>query len=95
LLVDHCIQDNHKSTSTGKETGYSPPYGVPARTWEVPLCDSSLDRAGYEEEMKAFCRAVYSGKPSCPTFRDAYQAMRVAAAIVESLKTGRPVDVDL
>ena len=76
------------------EAGYRPPHGVPGRSWTVPVRDNSEARAGYEGQMFAFCRAVQEGQPSFPTFRDAYQAMRVAAAIIESLaERGRVVEV--
>lgn len=77
----------------GPEAGYRPPYGVPAKTWTTPTRDNSERRAGYEGEIAAFARAVRAKKADRPTFRDAYQAMKIAHLILESLEKGHPVDV--
>jgi predicted dehydrogenase len=43
--------------------------------------------------MEAFARAVQSGIPDSPTLRDAYQAMRVCEALLDSIQHGEPVAV--
>lgn len=56
---------------------------------------SFLEQYGeaYRREVAAFVAAVRSGAPCSPTLADALSALRVAAAVKKSLRTGRVVRV--
>jgi predicted dehydrogenase len=41
--------------------------------------------------MQAFARAVLAGKPDAPTLRDAWRAMQVCEAMLDSIEQGGPV----
>ena len=47
----------------------------------------------YESEMDAFVTALAEGRPMSPDFHDGVEALRLAVAAGESLRTGRVVDV--
>ena len=47
----------------------------------------------YEAEMDAFVAALAEGAPMSPDFTDGVEALRLAVAAGESLRTGRVVDV--
>jgi len=47
----------------------------------------------YEAEMDAFVAALTTGAPVSPDFADGVEALRLAVAAGESLRTGRAVDV--
>jgi myo-inositol 2-dehydrogenase/D-chiro-inositol 1-dehydrogenase len=47
----------------------------------------------YEAEMNAFVAALAEGTPMSPDFADGVEALRLAVAAGESLRTGRAVDV--
>jgi myo-inositol 2-dehydrogenase/D-chiro-inositol 1-dehydrogenase len=47
----------------------------------------------YEAEMDAFVAALTEGRPMSPDFADGVEALRLAVAAGESLRTGRVVDV--
>jgi myo-inositol 2-dehydrogenase/D-chiro-inositol 1-dehydrogenase len=47
----------------------------------------------YEAEMDAFVAALVQGGPMSPDFADGVEALRLAVAAGESLRTGRVVDV--
>jgi myo-inositol 2-dehydrogenase/D-chiro-inositol 1-dehydrogenase len=47
----------------------------------------------YESEMDAFVNALADGRPMSPDFADGIEALRLAVAAGESLRTGRAVDV--
>ena len=47
----------------------------------------------YESEMDAFVNALAEGRPMSPDFHDGVEALRLAVAAGESLRTGRVVDV--
>ena len=47
----------------------------------------------YEAEMDAFVAAIAEGQPLSPDFTDGVEALRLAVAAGESLRTGRVVDV--
>lgn len=75
------------------ESGYRPAPGLPGHWWRTPFRDNAEQRAGYWGQMLAFARAIRLGEPTCPTLRDAYQAMRVCEAMLQSIETGRPVEL--
>jgi predicted dehydrogenase len=75
------------------DSGYLPVPGLPGHYWKTPFRDSGERRAGYWGQMKAFARAVGLGLPTFPTLRDAYQAMRVCEAILQSIETGKVVEL--
>jgi predicted dehydrogenase len=75
------------------ESGYRPVPGLPGYSWRTPFRDNGERRAGYWGEMRAFARAVRLGEPTSPTLRDACQAMRVCEAILQSIGTGKPVEL--
>ncbi len=47
----------------------------------------------YEAEMDAFIAALADGSPMSPDFTDGVEALRLAVAAGESLRTGRAVEV--
>jgi len=47
----------------------------------------------YEAEMDVFVAAIAEGQPLGPDFTDGVEALRLAVAAGESLRTGRVVDV--
>jgi myo-inositol 2-dehydrogenase / D-chiro-inositol 1-dehydrogenase len=47
----------------------------------------------YESELDAFVNALAEGRPLSPDFHDGVEALRLAVAAGESLRTGRVVDV--
>jgi myo-inositol 2-dehydrogenase/D-chiro-inositol 1-dehydrogenase len=47
----------------------------------------------YESEIDAFVNALADGRPMSPDFADGVEALRLAVAAGESLRTGRAVDV--
>jgi myo-inositol 2-dehydrogenase/D-chiro-inositol 1-dehydrogenase len=47
----------------------------------------------YEAEMDAFVASLEEGRPTSPDFSDGVEALRLAVAAGESLRTGRVVDV--
>jgi myo-inositol 2-dehydrogenase / D-chiro-inositol 1-dehydrogenase len=47
----------------------------------------------YQAEMDAFVGALEEGRPMSPDFSDGVEALRLAVAAGESLRTGRAVDV--
>ena len=75
------------------EGGYRPNPGIPGRYWTPPVRDNAEQRGGYWGQMQAFARAVLTGQSDSPTLRDAYQAMRVCEAILDSIQTNQPVDL--
>jgi predicted dehydrogenase len=55
--------------------------------------DNAEVRSGYWGQMQAFAQAIQSGKPNVPTLRDAYQAMVVADAILDSIDRRTPIEL--
>jgi myo-inositol 2-dehydrogenase/D-chiro-inositol 1-dehydrogenase len=47
----------------------------------------------YEAEMESFVTALEEGRPMSPDFSDGLEALRLAVAAAESLRTGRVVDL--
>ena len=60
-----------------------------------PVLHSFIERyaQAYEAEMDAFVTALAEGAPVSPDFSDGVEALRLAVAAGESLRTGRAVDV--
>jgi myo-inositol 2-dehydrogenase / D-chiro-inositol 1-dehydrogenase len=51
-------------------------------------------REAYQAEVEAFMAAVEEGRPMTPDFSDGLEALRLADAAQESLKSGRAVELD-
>jgi predicted dehydrogenase len=66
----------------------------PAFTWDggIGYADGVV-RPGYREEWQAFARAITEDTPCHPNVEDAWQAMRVIEALMESLQTGAAVEI--
>ena len=76
-----------------EESGYQPVPGIPGHYWHPATRDNAERRGGYWGQMEAFAHAVQTGIPDSPTLRDAYQAMRVCEALLDSIQHGEPVAV--
>lgn len=76
-----------------EESGYQPMPGIPGHYWIPATRDNAERRGGYWGQMQAFARAVQTGVSDSPTLRDAYQAMRVCEAILDSIEQKEPVTV--
>jgi predicted dehydrogenase len=50
-------------------------------------------RPGYREEWQAFARAIREGSECRADVEDAWQAMRIVEAVLESLRDERPVEL--
>ena len=75
------------------ESGYGPSPGIPGYYWTPATRDNAEQRGGYRVEMQAFAQAVLSGKPSVPSLRDAYRAMQICEAILDSIEKRQPVQL--
>lgn len=80
----------HFETAT-EESGYSPSPGIPGQYWAPAARDNAEKRGGYWGQMQAFARAVLAGKSDSPTLRDAWRAMQVCEAMLDSIDRGEPV----
>lgn len=69
-----------------EESGYAPSPGIPGQYWTPAVRDNAERRGGYWPQMQAFARAVLSGEPDCPTLRDAYRAMQICEAMLDSIE---------
>lgn len=67
------------------------PGAAPERAPGPPAPPSPDDP--YRRELEHFLQALETGEPFLVTPRDAHEALRVALAAIESLRTGQPVDV--
>ena len=75
------------------EGGYSFPVGRPSQRWDIPLRDNAEQRAGYLGEMEHFAECLLEGTPPYPSIRDGYRALLVCEAILESVETGKAVEI--
>jgi myo-inositol 2-dehydrogenase/D-chiro-inositol 1-dehydrogenase len=77
----------------GRRTGmaFSGPAG---RLVETVRGDQELFPGAYTAELAAFVEAVRTGTPAPVTGEDARAALVIALAAAESVRTGRPVQVD-
>ncbi len=75
------------------ESGYQPVPGIPGQYWHPATRDNAERRGGYWGQLEAFARAVQTGIPDSPTLRDAYQALRVCEALLDSIQRGEPIAV--
>lgn len=77
------------------ESGYGPSPGIPGQYWSPAVRDNAEKRGGYWGEMEAFAKALLSGKADSPTLTDAYQAMRVCEAILDSIERHEVVKMNV
>ena len=75
------------------ESGYRPSPGIPGHYWAPAVRDNAEQRSGYWHQMQAFGQAVQQGQASLPTVRDAYRAMQICEAILDSIDRAEPVSV--
>lgn len=75
------------------ESGYHPNPGIPGHYWSPATRDNAEQRSGYRVQMQAFAQAVRSGKSDVPTLRDAYQAMVVCEAMLDSIDKRQPIQI--
>lgn len=73
-------------------SGYRPTPGIPGLSWTPATRDNAEIRSGYWGQMAAFARAVRAGAGAEPTLRDAWRAMALCAAILDSSERGQPVE---
>ena len=50
-------------------------------------------RQAYESELNSFVASLQEGRPMSPDFADGLEALQLAAAAGESLRTGRVVEI--
>ncbi|MBV7335556.1 Gfo/Idh/MocA family oxidoreductase [Chloroflexi bacterium TSY] len=75
------------------ESGYGPTPGIPGHYWAPAVRDNAEKRGGYWHQMQAFAHAVQSGKTSVPTLYDAYRAMVICDAMLDSIERKEPIEV--
>lgn len=63
--------------------------GGPADSGESP--DVATGKSPFQAELEHFVRCVTSGEEAIVDGRDAYEALRIGLAAIESIQTGRPV----
>ena len=78
---------------TTAESGYRPVPGIPGHYWNPATRDNAEIRSGYWGQMQAFAQAVQSGTPGLPTLRDAYHAMQICDAILDSIEKREPIAI--
>jgi predicted dehydrogenase len=76
------------------ESGYNPSPGIPGHYWNPAVRDNAEQRGGYWGQMQAFGRALLSGQPDSPTLHDAYRAMQICEAMLNSIDRREPVLLD-
>ncbi|UUZ86204.1 Gfo/Idh/MocA family oxidoreductase [Paenibacillus sp. P26] len=59
----------------------------------VAVPESPLKRSSYYLELEHFLSCLEKGSNPIVTAQDAYEAMRIALAALESIKTGKPVEL--
>ena len=75
------------------ESGYRPSPGIPGSYWTPAVRDNAEQRGGYWGQMQAFGRALLSGRSDTPTLRDAYRAMQICDAILDSIDQHEPIQL--
>ena len=60
--------------------------------WESVQADAGEVRVGYQNEWKHFAQCILNNTATYPSFRDAYKAMLVCRAILDSVE-GRKMTV--
>ncbi len=75
------------------ESGYHPEPGIPGHYWSPATRDNAEIRSGYWGQMQAFAQAIHTGQPTSPTVRDAYQAMVVCEAMLDSIEQRAVVEI--
>jgi len=67
--------------------------GMSPAVWESAQADSGEIRMGYQNQWKHFAESILTNTPPYPSFRDAFKAMLVCRAILDSVERGEMVDV--
>lgn len=62
--------------------------GVPTR---APMLENPLEHSPYYQELLHFMECIRDGHEPLVTAEDAYEALRIALAALESIRTGHPV----
>ena len=75
------------------ESGYRPSPGMPGQYWAPATRDNVEQRGGYWYQMQSFAKAIQQGKSDVPTLRDAYRAMAVCDAMLDSIQQKQPIDL--
>lgn len=78
---------------TTAESGYRPLPGIPGQYWQPATRDNAEIRSGYWGQMQAFAQAIQTSTPTLPTLRDAYRAMQICDAILDSIERREPIDL--
>ena len=68
-------------------------YGAAGASFDTVRADTQLMRAAYTGELQAFVNAVAGVESPRPGTEAALEAMVIALACIESVKTGAPVEV--
>lgn len=66
--------------------------GAKEDTWRM---DSHIFASGYAAQVRAFADAIQSGKQTGPNGRDAYRALAVSLACIESIKTSEVIKTNI
>jgi len=67
--------------------------GMAPYVWESIQADAGEIRMGYQNGWKHFAQSILNNTPTYPSFRDAYKAMLVCRAILDSIEKREMVDV--
>lgn len=59
----------------------------------VAVPESPLEKDPYQTELEHFLACIQSGSEPIVTARDAYEALRISLAALESAATGRPIEL--
>lgn len=77
------------------ESGYRPSPGIPGYYWAPAVRDNAEQRGGYWGQMQTFARAILAGESDSPTLRDAYRAMQICEAILDSIERHAPIQLGM
>ena len=92
LIVENMMQLRYEHENHwAEEHDFNEP--VIAQTWNVATRDNSEQRVGYLGEMEHFANCILTNTQPYPNLWDGYQAMVIAKAILESIKTGKVVNI--
>jgi len=65
-----------------------------AEVWEHGANYRGINRPGYLEELEHFARAIVGGLPADPSLDDAWRALEMCQAVLDSARSGQTVHLD-
>ena len=81
----------HDSTSASAFRSYRQSNSSPAGSPGVAVPESPMDKDPYTLELEHFIQCLHEGKEPLINGQEALQAVNIAVAALESIKTGRPI----